>query len=133
MLTFFMLRMLRRRSYLTYEQRRSRFFCMAAVYLSIFLVAGFVFLGLYLANHDDQVELYPMIICFAYAGVELLLIIFCLLRGNPYLGQQNNTVVIDSSRQYPLTANYNSPYSNYPNKNRPKAQNMQQRPNEIII
>lgn len=130
MFTFFILRMLRRRSYLTYEQRRQRFFCMAAVYLSIFLIAGFVFLGLYLANNNSQVDLYPMIICFAYAGLELLLILLCLLRGNPYGGQQNNTVVIDASRQYPLATNYNSPYNNYPSQNRANAQ---QRPNEIIV
>lgn len=51
MFTFFILRLLRRRSNLTYEQRRYRFFCMAGVYLSLFLIAGFVLLGLYLGNN----------------------------------------------------------------------------------
>ena len=74
-----MLRMLRRRPY-SYQQRRFRFFLIATIYISLFLIAGFVFLGLYLSDNDDFDQL-PMIICFVYAGIEILMVLICLIIG----------------------------------------------------
>lgn len=42
-----------RNSTLTWQERRNRFLCLTLTYTSIFLIAGFVFLGLYLAKRNQ--------------------------------------------------------------------------------
>ena len=98
MFTFYMLRMLRRRNY-SYQQRRFRFF----------LIAGFVFLGLYLSDNDDFDET-PMIICFVYAGIEILMVLICLIIGQGLARPGDDVIVVEG--QVPLTDNYGRPYPN---------------------
>jgi predicted branched-subunit amino acid permease len=82
MLVFMLMRILRNRR-LSPRERRRRAIRMATIYLCIFLGLGLIFLILGLANYISSYQ-YPMMICFVYAGVELLLIVFCVLRSREF-------------------------------------------------
>lgn len=61
-----------------------------------------------------------MIICFVYAGLELLLLLCCLASGNIFGENYDNTVVVDNSGNVPLTNDFGKSYYNQQKRRRKK-------------
>lgn len=88
-----LMRILRNRR-LSPRERRRRAIRMATIYLCIFLGLGLGFLILDLTSYNNSYK-YPMIICFVYAGIELLLILFCVLRSREFR-EQGEAPLVDN-------------------------------------
>lgn len=91
MCTYFMLRcLITNKAYLPTEERRKRFQRYATIYIIVFLILGFLFMGLYFHKSPEiAIYLYFSIVCFSYSVAEIIISVVLF---------KNNRRLIDSDK-----------------------------------
>lgn len=91
MCTYFMLRcLITNKAYLPIEERRKRFQRYATIYIIVFLILGFLFMGLYFHKSPEiAIYLYFSIVCFSYSVAEIIISVVLF---------KNNRRLIDSDK-----------------------------------